>query len=156
MQDRKRTLYFMSLPSILFELGKWFPTSATSLGPLLSSLLSRMAWLSWYAIESDYIMLFSLIRTWRNNYFLCPYRLWGAAFLKGELALQTRYHYLFWFGRPSGLITRPSHKQRALLLFSGSVWCKTALGKWRHPYHFGQVLNVELLPEIPSSKPCRV
>lgn len=85
--------------------------------PLLSSLLSRTAWLSWYAIESDYIMLFSLIRTWRNNYFLCPYLLRRAAFLKGELALQTRYYYLFWFGGPSALITRSSHEQRASILF---------------------------------------
>lgn len=85
--------------------------------PLLSSLLSRTAWLSWYAIESDYIMLFSLIRMWRNNYFLCPYLLRGAAFLKIELALQTRYYYLFWFGGPSALITRSSHEQRASKLF---------------------------------------
>lgn len=78
--------------------------------PLLSSFLSRTAWLSRYANESDFIMLFSLIRTWRNKYFLCPYLLRGAAFLKGELALQTWYRYLFWYGGGLALITRPSQK----------------------------------------------
>lgn len=65
--------------------------------PFPLSLLSQTEWLIWYAIESDYIMQFSLIREKRNNYFLSPYLLREAVFLKGELASLARYHYSFWW-----------------------------------------------------------
>lgn len=68
----------------------------------------------------------------------------------------------FDFGGAPALIARSSHADfhvRALTLAFlplPHVWCETELGWRRHPNHFGQVSNVELLSEIPSSKPCLV
>lgn len=79
--------------------------SGENLFPLLHSLhlisplslsLWQTEWLIWYAIESDYIMLFSLIREWLYNYFSFSLSAQWDCFQKRDLVSLPRYHYSFW------------------------------------------------------------